>query len=371
MAYLIALIAALLGVFLNDKMSPGLRKIYLAIVGLYMVALIGFRYKVGIDTIMYMNAYRTYPSIGEILNGAHFPKVRFEPGLMWVYALCKSFTNEFWPVQMIMSAITTSTIFIFLHRYCRNVFLGVVFFIILQWLYFSVEIMRESAAVGISLVNYKNLQEKRWIRYYLFSIFSLVFHYSAIIIWLFPFVRWLKLNWIFFVLCLGAAAITPLVENLNDMLNIASITGRITMYVESTKDLTINWRLAELVKSGFPAVLTLIGFHIIRQETMFRQMLLLQILLCMGTFAIPVIFSRFTNYTSLYITVAAANLLTCDKMREWMKIVYIVLMLLSQAYYLNSMRDRWFPYVSVFNKENLPKRNNLYRHFFMPWLKNR
>ena len=104
---------------------------------------------------------------------------------------------------------------------------------------------------------------------------------------------------------------------------------------------------------------------------MFRQMLLLQILLCMGTFAIPVIFSRFTNYTSLYITVAAANLLTCGKMREWMKIVYIVLMLLSQAYYLNSMRDRWFPYVSVFNKENLPKRNNLYRHFFMPWLKNR
>ncbi|MDE5883056.1 MAG: EpsG family protein [Muribaculaceae bacterium] len=369
MVYLIALIAALIGIFFNDKIPSSLRKGYYIALCVYMILLIGFRYKVGIDTIMYMQAFRHLPSLEDLFLGNFRTKTRFEPGFMFVCAVCKLFSSEFWPVQMVMSAITTGSIFVFIYRYCRNIFTGVVFYIIFQWLYFSLEVMRESAAVGIFLLNYKNLQEKKWVRYYLFSVFSIVFHYSAIIIWFFPFVKWLKANVYFYILCICSLAITPLVEQLNEWLNIVAISGRITMYVEGAKELTINWRLAELLKSAFPAILVLIGYHIAHVQSNFRQFLLLQILLCMGTFAIPVVFARFTNYTALFVTVAVANLFSLPQIKLWLKIVFISLFLLSQAYYLNSMKARWLPYVSIFYPENLPERSDLYRHFFMPWLK--
>lgn len=369
MVYIIALIAALIGIGLNSKVPPALRKGYYSALCVYMILLVGFRYKVGIDTIMYMQAFRFSPTIDDLFLGNYRIKTRFEPGYMFICAVVKLFTSEFWPVQMIMATLTTGSVFIFIYRYCRNIFVGVIFYILFQWFYFSFEVMRESAAVGIFLLNYKNFQEKKWVKYYLFSVFSVLIHYSAIIIWFFPLLRWLKANIYFYIFCLCALVITPLVEQLNEMLNIVAISGRITMYVEGAKELTINWRIAELIKSAFPAILTLIGYHIARTQPYFRQFLLLQILLCMGTFAIPVVFARFTNYTALFMTVAAANLLSLPRIKLWLKIVFISLLIMSQAYYLNSMKNRWVPYVSIFYPENLPERNSLYRHFFMPWLK--
>lgn len=360
---------ALIGAFLNDKMSPSIRKGVLSILCIYIILIIGFRYKVGVDTISYMLSYKNIPPLDSITEKS-FTATRFEPGFLLICSLCKSFTNDFWPVQMIMAAITNGCIFVFLHRYCKNVFIGLLLYFAFQFLYFSTEIMREGASLSIFLLNYKNLQEKKWVNYYLISILSVLFHYSAVIIWFFPFAKILKLNSYYCVICACVIGITPLVESLNNILHIASIYNRIELYTNAADELNINWRIAELIRTAFPAIATIIGYRIIKSKIEFSEMLLLQILLCMGAFAIPLIFSRFTNYTTMFVTVAAANLISSKSLQTRLKILFISFLILTQANNFYNNYNRWFPYVSIFYKEDLPIRQKIYRHFFMPWLKN-
>lgn len=369
MVYLIAVIAAIAGAYINNRLSPDGKKFILGLLCVYVILVIGFRYKVGVDTISYMKAYRFIPPLADF----SFPKTlfstRYEPAFVLISGICKSFTNEFWPVQMILAIITTIGVFVFLYRYCENAFVGVLFYFLLQCLYFSTEVLRESAAVGIFLLNYKNLQERRWLAYYLLSIISIAFHYSAIIIWFLPFARILKPNILFLVLCICFISITPLVEKLNNILQIAAISGRITMYVDSAQALNLNWRLGELIHAAFPAMIVLGVSRLLKLKSDFQYLILLQLLLCMGAFAIPLIFSRFTNYTTMFVTVVLANLITLPQVKTWLKAVIISSVLLTQTYYYYNMADRWFPYVSIFYPEDIPLRNQLYRHFFLPWLR--
>lgn len=369
LVYLIAIFVTLVCAILNHRMTPAMRKSLMAIICVYVILVFGFRYKVGIDTISYMRAYRFIPTLEELISNPFSYKTRYEPGFLFICSLCKSFTNSFWVLQMVMATIINSTIFIFLQRSCRNSFLGVLFFFLFECLYFNTEILRESAAVGIFLLNYKNLENKKWIQYYLFSIFSILFHYSAIIIWFFPFVRWIKPNLTFIILCICMLAITPLVENLNQLLNIAAISGRIDQYVSGAADLNLNWRIGELIRTALPALAILWGYKYAKQHLKISEMILLQILFCMGAFAIPVIFSRFSNYTYMFVAVGCANLLTLPQIQTELKAIFVALIIMTQSYYYYSNAPRWFPYVSIFQPLDIHKRSEIYLLGFYPWLR--
>lgn len=368
--YLIALIATLLAALLNSRMTPALRKSVLIVILIYLILIMGFRYKVGIDTISYMHSQIKIPTLDHFFSAKTFTSTRFEPGFLFVCSLVKTFTPEFWPIQMIMASIINGCIFYFLYQHCKShVFIGVAFYLVFQFLYFNCEVMRESAAVGIFLLNFKNFQEKKWLNYYLLSIPSLMFHYSAAIIWFFPFIKLLKSNVLFIVMCVAFIGITPLVEKLNDILQIAAIAGRIDQYASEAEDLNLNWRLGELIRTVIPALAIMIGCRIAKTEVTYSNFLKVQIIFCMGAFAIPLIFSRFINYTTLIVTVAAVDLLSVKSFKNYLKILFVCVLLLSQINFYRINYMRWIPYVSVFYPEDLPLRNQIYRHTFLPWLK--
>lgn len=356
MVYLIALLIAVTGIFFDKRMSPAFRKSYLLILCLYVILVIGFRYKVGLDTIGYMKYYSRMPDLAHFFSPYTFSKFRFEPGYLFICALCKSISPEFWLLQMVVGAITNGCIFIFFYKYCRNVFIGIALYLLLHALYFSTEIMREGMAVGIFLLNVENLFKKKWLNFYLLSLLSIMFHYSAIVTLFFPLAQWIRLNWIFILLCVFFIAITPLVERLNGLLQFAAISGRIDRYMEIADTLNFNWRIGELIKSAFPAIATVIILKYRNIHTRFLFLILLQIIFCMGAFAIPLVFSRFTNYTTLFVTLTIANILAIPKVAAWLRTVLISGVILSQAYNFYLMYDRWFPYVSVFYPENVPQR---------------
>lgn len=367
--YLIPFAVAFTAAILNKRLTPALRKSILLIICVYIILIFGFRYKVGVDTISYMYGFRRIPTIDHLLSVREQTILRYEPGFVLICSICKSITKEFWLLQIVMATITNSCVFIFLYRYCKNVFIGVLFYFVFLCPYFSTEIMRESAAIGIFLLNFKNLEEKKWFRYYLFSIFSILFHYSAVIVWFFPLAKILKPNLLFYSLCIIFLAITPLVERLNEILHIAAVYNKIDMYTSNANDLNFNWRMAEVIKSAFPAIATLIGYHISKSKPEFRHIILLQILLCMGAFAIPLIFSRFTNYTKMFVIIAAANLIIIPTLKKWIIIIYVSFMLLTQVQYYYTFYKIWIPYSSIFYPQENPDRMAIYRNQFMQWKK--
>ncbi|MDE6577430.1 MAG: EpsG family protein [Muribaculaceae bacterium] len=363
MEYLAGIILAVVGVGLNQRFSPASRRMFVMIILLYIVMLMGLRYRVGMDTLGYMSSYKNTVPLDNFFTTKIF-REHHEPGYLLVCSLCRLFTKEFWPVQLIMSAITNSCIFIFLYRNCRNVFMGIFLFLILQWLYFSTEIMRESAAIGIFLVNYRNMREKRWIRYYLFSLLSISFHYSAILIWFLPFVKYLRPNIFFYIFCVGILAVTPLVEKFNEMLSLGVVSEKISTYVKDVDNVNMNWRISEMIKTGIPAMLTLILYHFSRLRTPFRHLILLQIIFCCGAFAIPVIFQRFTNYTTLFVTAALANYLVNYHVKVPLRLTVIGLICLTQSIYYYSLFPTWYPYVSIFEPVTIHEREALFRRIW-------
>lgn len=370
MIYLIAFILALVGVFLNKRMTPGVRILFLVVILLYVIITLGLRYRVGIDSISYMMAYRQVPDLDHIWHSRAWLH-RYEPGYILICSFCKTlFGNEFWPLQMVMETITNGCIFIFLYRYCRNVFVGLCVYFLMQWLYFSTEIMRESAAVAIFLVNFRNLEKKRWIAYYLVSLLSVLLHFSAIIIWFFPLVRYLRPNATYIVLCVLSLLATPMLILLTQVLPSSTVTARIDQYLMISEFLNMNWKYGEMIRAGLPAVALLVAYRMARLHSPMSHMLLLQFLFCCGAFAVPIIFSRFANYTTLFVTVALANFLSADTVRSWLRISLICFVLLTQSYYYYTMAPRWFPYVSVLNprqvnvREQIWKKDFIYNHFW-------
>lgn len=365
MVYLIAFILAAIGAYYNSKLQPTVRKAFLSILCLYIIIILGLRYRVGVDTINYMYNFKEVKPLSHFFSLRIF-EMRMEPGFLFVCSLSKSLGGGFSMVQLIMAAITNICSFFFLYRYCRNVFVGVLVFLFLQWFYFSMEIMREGAAIAIFLLNYRNLEKKRWLLYYLMTIPSLLFHYSAAIVWFFPFARLLKLNYKFFILCGGILLISPLLEKISDMLSFLFIAKRFDSYIKNVSELNFNFMLMENVKINFPAIATLAVYFITKQKSRVENMLLLHILLAFGIFAIPLLFSRFTNYTTMFVTVALANIL-CNNISRNIRILLLCFTILTQAYYYSHMYPRWFPYVSIFNPKQIHEREQIWKHDFITW----
>lgn len=368
MVYLIAIIAALFAAYFNNRMTDTIRKSVLTGICIYVILILGLRYEVGVDTLSYMRSYHNIPSLEHFFSASTFERSRFEPGFLFVCSLCKTFSDDFWLLQIVMATITNGCIFFFLYKNSKNVFIGVSLYFLMRWLYFSTEIMRESAAIGIFLLNFQNLQKKNWIKYYLFSIFSILFHYSAIIIWFFPFVKILNNKTIFYVSCITFLLVTPLVERLNELLQIAAVYGRIDQYTTGIDDLNLNWRIGELIRSAFPAIATLAGYQILKIHSKFDNFVKLQIIFCMGAFAIPLIFSRFTNYTSAFVIVAASDLIISLKSHNRLKALFICFIILTQANYYRVYYKAWIPYHSVFYPEKSVDRHIMYRDVFLQWM---
>lgn len=361
MEYIIPLLLTVFGIIFNARIkSEAPKRVILAIIFIYTVLLMGFRYRVGMDTISYIDLYREVPSF-DVIGFNDFFNQPHEPAYILISSIVKLFTREFWPVQLIMSLLTTSCVFIFLYKRCDNVFYGVLFYLLLQWLYFSTEIIRQSVAIGIFLLNWSNAEKKRWVRYYLFSILSISFHYSAVLVWVLPFVRFLKPNWFYVLLCVAVLSITPLIETLNKLLFLGVMSEKVAIYVKDVDTVNMNWRIGEFIKTGLPAILTVIMYGISKLKLNVRPIILLQILFCCGAFAIPVIFQRFTNYTTLFVTVALANYVSNREVKVFARCFVIGFICLTQSLYYYSMYPTWIPYESIFDPVKNREREEFYR----------
>ena len=249
MEYIIILIICCGCAIKNKRMAYSLRIFWLVVICTYMILVIGLRYRVGIDTLNYMQSYEQVPNIETYLQRFSWKDVR-DPLYNILSALFKTCTKEFWPFQLFMASITTICIIKFLKRTCINPFIGLIVFLIVQWLYFTTEIIRESAAISIFLLNYRNIQKKQYLKYYLYSLLSIGFHYSAVITWIFPFCRKLRFNLAYILLCLAIVVSTPLLDNINQLLAIASVMDRVDQYIEGADNLNFNWKIAELIKNN-------------------------------------------------------------------------------------------------------------------------
>lgn len=164
----------------------------------YMICLAGFSYGLGGDKFTYMDEFEFYPStfseafdyiITGLLTRGQMP--------LWtlINIICKSVFDSFYVVQFVQSAAINIAVCYIVSKYTHRYFLFLLlYFFSLKYFIFNCEVMREGFALAIMMIGmHWYMNGKKWLFYVLLP-FALMFHISAFVAILFPFVNF-KLSW--------------------------------------------------------------------------------------------------------------------------------------------------------------------------------
>lgn len=174
------------------------KKVWYIIVGIYLILLAGFRNGVGGDTQLYMSAFDDVPSTWEDLSefiNDELVESSYMPGWSILVFLCKRWFDSFYAVQLAQALIVNIGILYLFRQYTTHIFLCTLLYgVSYVFFLFNMEVMREAIAVvlcGIGMHSY--LRGNKW-KFYLLVAISILFHISALVVLLFPFVRFKQIN---------------------------------------------------------------------------------------------------------------------------------------------------------------------------------
>lgn len=221
---------------------------------LVLVLIAGLRYMNGGDTLNYYDTFRESPDLKD-LSSAFFESSRYQPGFLIFVALCKSIWPNFVFMQLAHAIFINLSIFFFIKHKTQRVFLSLLFYFMLNYLEYNMEIMRESMAVACVLFSLHFYEKKRYLWALVFIALGYEFHISCMIALLYPFLS--KVYWTnksaFIVLSLSI--IIPLVyisiPNLN--VYILLLTAQDTLaeqysIQELNQELNINYYILIIFK---------------------------------------------------------------------------------------------------------------------------
>ena len=165
----------------------------------YLICLAGFSYGLGGDKFVYMDEFERYPDNFSEMGNEIWIQFMLK-GQMPLWTLlnisCKVLFNSFYAVQLIQSAAINIAVCYLVSKYTHRYFLFLlVYFFTLQYFVFNTEVMREGFAMSFALLGmHEYMNGRKWLFFVLLPI-GLLFHISATIVFLFPFVRF-KISWV-------------------------------------------------------------------------------------------------------------------------------------------------------------------------------
>lgn len=360
------------------NLSKG-KKVNKILVFIILVALAGFRYRVGGDTYFYMYWYDILPNLSE-LNSLDLGIEKFQPLWIFINAISKSISKEFYAFQIIHAIFINSVIFHFFYKYTRYFFTGIFLYFIGFYGYFNFEILRESIAVCIFLLALEAFQNRRWWKYYTFAIIAFGFHFSAIFIFFIPILKKIPVSTIsvFFYLILGLLLNKIFVSILN-LLPLSSVLVFL-LKAYSEYNYTI-WGLISIILLFvlYPIIVLKISINYLRLNSHFHS--LMKIYIFIGSLTTMFfVFFRFLNYLTPIFFIILTEFLHGFFRKQSLKpfrmaIITLAFLIISSAHisrYFNDTSDKvsstrwysyWYPYYSIFNEKKDPTREKLYENF--------
>lgn len=212
--YIFVVVLLLFGFVQYDLRNQTLGKnAYYFFIFLTLVLMLGLRYRVGGDSLAYEEYYPSMPTFREIFRyGLYSDNSMMTNQPLWIIliAFCKSIGKEYYIFQLVHAFIINTMLFVYLKKYSAKPFSVLLFLFITHfYFYFTVEIQREVLAIGVFLFNIKNLQNKKWIKFYLLAAVSFLFHISSLFIFFLPLLRIINLKAVQVVLI--TLLLTPLI----------------------------------------------------------------------------------------------------------------------------------------------------------------
>lgn len=350
------------------------------IILIVLILLAGLRYRVGGDTLRYIDMYDYIPTIKNFsFNDIIFEK--FQPLWTLLTSLAKSISPNFIVLQIILALIVNTTMLFFFKNNTKYYFTA----ILLYFLYFygnlNFEILRESLAISMFLISIKYYKQSKWFQYYIFITIAFFFHYSAIILFFLPLLKKinLKLYHLLLIFIVGASLNTLFMQNLSIFVGFGGFTDTIDGYEE------YNYTIYGLISLLLLYILlpwVIKKINIKTQGASQDLYPLLNAYLFIGALtSLFYIFFRFLNYLTPVLIILIADSLVgiftkspIKKLRSFFLVASfsIITFFYTYRFFTNTSYivpnsiwfNRWYPYYSVIDPYESNTRELLIRYEF-------
>lgn len=157
-----------------------------------LIMMSGFSYGLGGDKFAYMDFFDTMTLDISLFESIYYGILfqSYMPFWTIVNLFAKSWGDSFIIVQFVQSAIVNVLFCYFVSRYTKRWFMFLLLYFLTEvYFQFNMEVMREGIAIAISMIGIHEYFNGRKLRFVLYFFLALMFHLSAIIVLVFPFVR--------------------------------------------------------------------------------------------------------------------------------------------------------------------------------------
>ena len=366
------------------------KKVWYIIVGVYLVLLAGFRNGVGGDTQLYMQDFEYVPSTWGELNEFIYDELTesgYMPGWSILVFLCKRWFDSFYAVQLAQALIVNIGILYLFRQYTTHIFLCTLLYgVSYVFFLFNMEVMREAIAVvlcGIGMHSY--LRGEKW-KFYLLVGISILFHISALVALLFPFVRLKQINIKTMIMAFFAALflflLSDVIVNYLPSL-LESSVNRIVEKIFLYSEITLN--LFGFLENAFRYLIINAGIVFFaqwsigedeqRQKDYSKYMsfyLIITVLIC-GFIG----FSRFRNYTLIFFLIMLTEFIYHYKSQLYTNAIIKLIVLAGFVFYTSRYYmtyypgshgykyEFYYPYTSMFEEDvDNSKREDMHEESF-------
>jgi len=380
MIYLIVFIYLLVFVVKFDinKKEEGADFTYYTVLVVF-IAIAGLRYKVGGDSLVYYETFKEIPLLFDLFD-YDFSETRYDPLWIILSSLSKSIIDDFAFFQFLHAIIVNVIIFRFIKQYTVYRFTAIFLYFSGFYLYFNMEIMREILAICVFLLAYPCYRDKKWFQFYIYAIIAFLFHSSAMILFLFPLFRYLKMNLIGISIILGFFYISLFFEAI---LKLGLFAARITDKYDFYSDISLNFfgiLYAFIFYCFIPILIMYFNNKLDSEEKIFEELTFTYFFLAFIFLAMSG-FGRFLNYVTPFVIIYLAdfiNKIINNERLHRFRFTIVIIMLFVIAfpkiqYYLidtsnvvegTHQYNLWIPYSSIFTEEEYDFRDPIYQAGF-------
>lgn len=375
--YIIVALVLLYGLINYDILGKkDKRNTWLYLEWLLLVLLVGLRYKVGGDTILYQEQFES--NVDTWRDVEVFGDSRY--GFLWTsfVIICKKIVNSFYFLQ-IVHAIITNTVFLwFFKKHTSRYFTANLLYFLLYYLNYNTEVLRATLAVCCFLLAFDFLKKKKYVYYYLLCAIGVGFHIEAIITLIFPILTLFNRTKISFIslsvliaisyATMAAMNFIPIISNL--FASLEQVQNALDYYSDvSSGEVSILGYIFEIVMQ-FP-ILYCIWVYKYRESDGFKGFMFLFYLITVQTFSYRVIASRLLVFFYPIFLVVLVSSIKPSYYRNKIKyslnnsliILFCVFLLLFNMGYKWTGEMRWFmyyPYSSIYDPVDYPIRDYLH-----------
>lgn len=178
-------------IYIFSKRYKNGDKVFLFISFLLLTFVSGLRNRcIGVDTNMYVYFFEHLNTIGfnDLMN------LRYEYGFSLFSKIISLLTDNYHIYLLIVSSIINASVLNFISKNSKNKGLSVILFILCNFYFSYMNIMRQALALSIILFSFEALKKKKKLLFAFLILLASQFHFSAIICLIFIFLNKIKLT---------------------------------------------------------------------------------------------------------------------------------------------------------------------------------